>query len=352
MATSAMTGALGWAPQAALGTAGLAADTYWHKALDVGMAQTSLDNTFPPEVGGTLLPSGAFRGGYWVGGDVSMIPRLTKAIGWLLYAFAGSVSSTGSGPYMHIFPAGADDTIPTKYMTFKKIVPVTSGNTMGEIYQDCKVMGLQIDATPGNMITMRVNALGLSSTFVDNPTGAGWAPSTDNGGYEAYTAAPIACGGTFELPDGTPITSMTNVSLNLALGGMNPQQEMVLGSYSPDDITILSRNITVTGTFRWKNSTLYRNLTYNGADAWSPIVWTGGQPFEVNFETPTAVFNSATGVLGLWAQTMTWSAQPLRLRGGDIVVMQMTGTVLDTGDASQDWRLYLRNSTSSYAWPE
>ena len=347
MAVPSMPGAIGWAPQTIKGTAASGA-YYWHKAREVNIQPVEIVRTFDPEIGGSLLPAGAYKGGYWTAGDMDLIPRLDEHLGWLLLSFAGSATVTGSGPYTHIFPGQADTIIPNKWLSMRRMIPKEDNSFFGETFTDCRVMGLQIAAVPGTVLTMRATVQGLGVTPNDNATGVGWAPTTDQGGYEPYQGAPLATASGFEMPQGTPIELITNVQLQMQMGAPNPTDEMVLGSYSPHAITPLSRSIQITATAFWTDAQMYKNLYYNNGAAWSPTLYTSYSPFLMSFRTPDNLSGlNYPGEIGFYAaaNAILWRCEPINLRGGDVVVLRLTGFVVDT--AGEDWGIYIKNGRST-----
>jgi len=348
MTVPSMNAAIGWHPQVDFDTEFTGNPFYWHKAVSNSFQPIELVQPFPPELGGTLLAGGLYKGGYYAGGDINMVPRLDNNLGWLLWSFAGSASITGSGPYTHIFPGMRDKVVPDKWLTFRRIIPEAGGTFFGEAYANCRVQDIILTAQPGSILNMRASVLGITSTPTSSAAGAGWDPDTD-GGYELYTGAPIACKGHVELPDGEPLSDINSATIRLSNGGPNPQQMMVLGQYTPADIPVLSRTITVELTAFWRNATIWKNIHYGGGSTWTPELYQGYSPFDISFETPGNLNGKGYGgSLGFWAaaNAITWQARPIDTRGGDIVVMQLVGTVSDVA-AGEQWKLLLNNGRST-----
>jgi len=348
MPVPSVNAAVGWKSQTAKGSAATGA-FYWHKQTSSSFMPVELVQPFPPELGGDMLPSGLYKGAYWTAGSLNMVPRVDQALGWLLWSFSGSGAISGAGPYMHTFPGQQDNFVPEKWLTFRRRVPKVGGTYFGETFQDCKVNALTINGTPGSILTMRADVAGLSSTVTDPCSGEGWTPSTDNGGYDAFSGAPITCVSGFEMPDGTPITLINSVTITLNNNAPDPRQMLVIGNYSPVDIIPLSRTITIEATAFWEDAVMYKNIVYGGGTTWTPTLYTGYSPLEIYFQTPGNLAGGAyAGVLGFWAaaNAVTWSVRPIDTRGGDIVVLSLQGQVnaLTSGEA---WRLYLQNAKST-----
>lgn len=354
MSTPSVTASVGWYPLSGKGYRPVPTQQfYWHPARRATMGPVQLQRPLDRELGMSMLPHGVYKGGVYSAGIMDIHPRVDDALAMLIYGLAGTVTSTGSGPYLHIFGRN-DDTLPNKYMAFRKMIPLASGSYFGETYWDGKVMSMAFNAQAGMAMTMQVGVQALEPVPNNAPSGAGWQPTSDQGGYEEYTRVPIAARAAIEMPDGTPVTNFRNLSIAIGTGAPNPEAEMVLGSFFPHDITTLSRDITISGQVFWQNATLYSNMYYGGGSSWSWTPYTGGAPFDAAFETPSNClsFNSITAMLGFTAQKVIWACQPIDLVGGDIVVMDMIGTVVNNV-SWEDWRLYMRTDTpgASLAWP-
>jgi hypothetical protein len=349
MAVGAITGAIGWALQSAKATPACPEHFYWHKAREVTIQPVPQQGVFDPEVGGSLLPSGAYKAGVWVAGEMDIYPRIGGSILPLLYSLAGSYNKAGgAAPFTYTLPDGGIDAgNPNTWLTFRRIIP-TTGNSYGETFQDCRVTGFSITAQPGNPLTARVQVLGISAAPTDNPSGAGWSPTgatPDNGGYESFTFVPITTkvSGNTSWPTG--MTAPRELQINVALGTQQPQREMVVGSYFPDDLTPLSRSVTLATTVNWKNKTLYDSIQYKVDGSFNPEIFVS--PITVEFLTPGTVLAGPTeGVLGFNAVNVTWQATPIGLRGGDVVAMRLQGSVIDNAGLGVDWKFMVKND-----WP-
>ena len=303
-----------------------------------------------------MLPDGAFKGAVWVAGDVDMIPRLDESIGWILLAYSGAAqaSSVANGSaYKHYFPGVPDTFVPNKWLTARRLTPASAAaDEFGETFIDLKPTQIVFNVTPGNVLGMRTTFGGLFlAERVTDPRHAtpAWAPS-----YEDFTGVPIATRGAFNMYNNTPFRRVTNLTLTLGIGAPDARQELVVGQYYPHDITPLSRQIQVAFTAFYTDADLYKKLSYADGASWSPVVWEAGA-FNCYFQTPSdTVFGAGTkpGELGFQAARMFWRADPITLRGGDTVVMRVTGTVLKAAsEATTDWSVWLQNSKSSYIWP-
>jgi hypothetical protein len=346
-----MTSAIGWKAQSAQGTAATGA-FYWHRAVECSFQPIELVQAFPPELGGTLLPAGLYKGGYWVGGALNLVPRVDQNIGWLLWSFAGTgAAPTGSGPYVHVFPGQNDAAVPNKWLTFHRMIPKSSGTYYGEEYVDCKVTDLVLNAVPGSVLNLRANVLGISATPSDDLSGhtSGWAPLSDNSGYEVYSGAPIATCAGLPILGGICPSGVNSVTITASNNIPDPRTMLVLGSYAPMDYPVLQRTVTVETNLFWQDATIVKNIRYGGGSSWTPALYTSYSPFDVSFVTPGNLAGGAyVGTLGFWAASgaITWQVRSVDTRGGDVVVMRLLGTV-NSLSSGQEWRFYLKNAKNS-----
>jgi hypothetical protein len=324
-------------PQAEKGTA--ATTFYGFKANLAGLTPQELIRNVGALVGGSLVPPGSIKTAAWSGGALIMPPALDDQIGWLLYSFAGSVSSVdnGDGTYTHYFPSGADSVAVEKLLSARRSVPGSS--VLYELMIDQQVYRLLWGLTPGEPATLRAEMIGREPS---NPDGAAW---TFSGKSE--TTVPITCKGSFELPDGSPLTAATGVVLNMINVVPDVARVLVGGSYYPHSFPVINRAIGVQFSFLWENPTLYQSLYYS-AGSWNPVIYSGS--FNCEVQSPGFITGALPYKLEFYAQAMNWTCQPLQLRGGDLIEMGMTGTLKDS-DSGHDWYLALTNGTEEYAWP-
>jgi len=83
----------------------------------VEMGLVEDNQLMPLQVGGVLRPTGAFKQGYFFGGDADIFPYISGSFGWLLKAALGACATTtghaGStvqvGVNTHVFGPKAND---------------------------------------------------------------------------------------------------------------------------------------------------------------------------------------------------------------------------------------------------
>jgi len=325
-------------PQTAKGSA--ASTFYGFKANMINVAPSQMTRNVGNLVGGAFLPGDSIKTAAWSGGSLVMPPPLENYIGWLFYAFAGSVSSVDNGDstYTHYFPSGADSTAPEKYLSARRSVPGAA--VLYEQMIDLTVQRMLFSLTPGEFSTLRADLIGRTPS---NPDGSGWSFTS-----EGQTSIPIACSGHFEMPDGSAVETSTAVTLDLSNVVPGLQDVLTVGSYYPFDFPVLGRALTITFSHLWESKTLYDQLYYS-AGAWSPTLYSSSLDMEV--ESGGMITGSLPYKLKFYAPNVQWECQPLELRGGELVRMQMTGTVADYSSAGHDWYLALTNGTATYTWP-
>lgn len=318
-----------------------AATTYYpFKGNLIDAAPGQMTRNLGSMVGGSLLPAGSIKTAAWSGGGMTLPPPLDDYIGWLLYAFAGTASTVDNGDstYTHYFPSGADSESVARYLTARRTIPGSS--TLYEQMEDMVPVRLLWSFTPGEFAVLRSDMIGRTPT---KPTSF---DTTFNA--KDQSSVPIACKGHFELPDETPITTATAVTLEIANLVPDLRQVLTLGSYYPLDFPVLGRAATINFSYLWENSTLYETLYYSGT-AWSPIIYNSS--VEVEVQSPGFITGALPYKLSFYADSVDWQCQPIALAGGDLVQLNMTGSIADSSAAGHDWYLALTNGTASYTWP-
>lgn len=148
------------------------------------------------------------------------------------------------------------------------------------------------------------------------------------------------------------LSGATNVSFMgaqvvLANGTISPQDSMVIGSYHPQDFTILTRSASIRLAYKWQDEALYKKIVYGNAfGAWSPTVIysdvvlsikaagnapSGGKPYELVLFFPSVA-------LAMSAPT---------LLPGRFITTELSGVVTNDGlDRGAPWNAFLYNDTT------
>lgn len=388
MPVSGMKGAFGWVGQVAQDDLPAAAEyndngMTWHKVIAGDLGLMDDQRPYEPEVGGSLLPPGTYKGAYWSGGRLSIRPRLAVAdlpangLVPLLWAYAGTAALldsteaittatlpasvlgtattvadiTGVTGQAIFFPgalgavqfgreAGDGD---NRYLALRKLTPTADGY-IGETFYNSKVAGLSVQAASTGPLGVEISFLGgggdsdqvdqyVLDAFVGEPAAAnGWDYAT----AKPVDTIPMAGGGFVKegVLSGNESRRVRNFQLNLGGAMTQPQDETVIGQYAPIGYSFLGRQIGIQYQFLWENAELYRRIKLGGitGTTWSVTPYTS--PFWSRFPTMAGDY-----ALGFFAQSVHWMSQPLGLRGEGQVVMQVSGVVADVAGAQ--WALWL-----------
>jgi hypothetical protein len=335
-----------FATQATKGTAG-AGTYYGMKLSSLELAPQQVYRNVGALVGGGLLPGNTIKTGVFSAGSITVPPALDDYMGWLMYAYAGEVSSVliSTGVYKHYFPSGADDTSQKRYLTLRRSVPADS--IIYEQFEDMVVAGLSWTFAPQEFANLRADFIGRTPS---EPNGSAWTWTN----IKDQTSVPISSKGTFELPDGgTALVEAPNgVTIEMVNVTPDPRRVSVIGSYYPYDFPVLARNITISFSALMASKTLYDALHYSGT-AWSPAMPAQASFGSIDFksQSPDVIPTRALPYeFGFYASNMQWTATPIRLVGGELVQVAITGVVAEDPNQTQDWYMTLQNATSAYTW--
>ena len=325
----------------------------------------------PPETGATAFTRGYFKTGVAAAGGMDIVPRLENRIGWLLEAACGDSSSylaqtidqviagagaTG-GVNTHLFGLMDGNEFYIPYLTVHRRLPHdTAANRLGEIFQDCRIMGLRIDAVPAGVVRMRADMIGRAKASTTWDKAHTWGPRT----YDADgTFMVTSCSGYVELnvTGGTPAAptrfdvGATTVALVNNL--LPPDQTRRIGSPHPKDFPNLSRALTLTTIIYIEDYDVYEQAF---AGAMAPVVdglWSC-DALEGNFDIELASQEQigATGeeykmrILTL-AGNVKWNVAPLRITPNQPVLLQLFGTVTNPS-SGLPFYIYIQNGQLSY----
>jgi hypothetical protein len=349
MTVTAQRGFLAYAPQNFKSTHNdYDAPTAWyrHKAYNISLGTVEDNRQFPLEVGGVIVPTGAFKAGSFFGGAVQITPRLEDDFGWLLYAALGTASSSEtaeSGVFKHVFKYGADDTV-LPWMEFVKYVPGAT-EALIERGVDCKITSLAFTVPQSGIVQAELGIVGRVPSLEEDPTVDG-----SYGSFENSESVPISPKGSIQV-DSEDMPA-TGAVISIANNLTSPQQEMIIGEYHPDDFVPLSRQVEVRFTHKWPDADLYQKILTGTAsgETWSPA------PFyadvEIVSESPANIpGKNQPYKMRFYAQRVAWRADgPPELRGGDIIQQNYVGIVNEpeSGDYAvvEVW-----NEATSYIWP-
>jgi len=360
MTTVAQAGILGFGPSAGKGSGVAVGDWYRHKATLIDLAVLDDQRLGPPEVGGRPLPTIPYKAGVMVGGGATINPRLECSLGWLLEGALGDVSTTsGSGAIQeHRFKLNETSPGLVPWMGFRKFIPADqTADTLGETYNDCKVTNLVLTLPNDGLVNARVDVVGRTFTLEEDPSWGitsgstgGWDPVY--GEFEDYTSVPIGSdvGGYITVPTfgDLPVIQAQVGIQNMPL---DPRMEKVYGSPYLEDVTIVSRAVTLDITVKWTNPDLYQYVLTHATDG---TTW-DSTPFTTSMEFLTqspSLMPSESVPYKLFVQVteaMLSLQGGIQLAGNNAVLMRFSGTALDTTGDYVVFQLW--NQYSSYAWP-
>ena len=358
MAVTAQSGVFSWGGQTAKGS--VATQFYKHRAADIDLAAISDDRLGPPEVGGIPTPTFPYRAGIMAVGGATINPRLEDTFGWLLYGVAGAhtvatdkdvLDSTVTGFNHHTFTFATDAGF-VPFMTFKKLIPGVQSSTdyLGESYIDCKIVNMTIALPNEGPITTRIDALGRTPAFDDNPS---W--TYENTEFEDYQSIPVSSvvGGFLKVPSfsatALPITQATVTVSNQPL---DIRQEKVYGSPYLEDVTIVGRQMSVDMILKWSDPQLYLSILTgqtNGTQ-WVAAPWVSDLDV-LSLATGTAILTTPWQFRVTADAIMYQVVGGIRLAGNGAVMMRVQGTAIAS---TQDYyALHLGNliNGTGYTWP-
>lgn len=340
----------------------------WHRFLinRIGGLSQQMQTVLPPENGSVIVPKGSYKFGAFVQSQLAFIPRLEGNIGWLLQACMGDATSVADANYTasgfvetnhvgvnaHVFRFDPSDSSFQPWIAVRRTVP---GDTvMGEVGYDSKVTDLTFTVPGAGLIQATAGILGRQF-FQEDPSGWSYAAP-----FEGSDSVPMSGRGFVKI-GGTryPITAL-QVSINN--GVTTPQQEMVVGSFHPDDMVALSRQVQLRIVYKWHNPELYRRVLNGGPSA---LDW-DTMPFVTQTAGVTPAFEAEFGSAGeigaaddqayklkFFANKVSWLLDQggVELAAGDILQVPFVGTVEDVGDGSDYFVIAVENGVSNYTWP-
>jgi Phage tail tube protein len=314
--------------------------------MDLGVDE--LVDALPQEVGGTLFVASTYKNGAFVSGSANIFARMQGSIGHLLLAAAGAkaaTAGTGTAATRTRFYTDPNDESTLRWLAFRKYTPA-SGGTDGitEYLYDAKVNAVTLNIPAVGPTGMAFSFLGRKTLSADNESATGTT-------YEGGEGLGQSCNGTISLPGFTAAIGggwsgkFTSAQIVLANNLSQPQQEMIIGAYHPDDFTTLSRAASVQLVYKWEDADLYKEILYGGAaGAWSPVIPTSAVSIK------TASSNDITGKtvpysMEFVASSVDWTISKPTLAGNNLLMVQLTGLVKGTVNSTPTWYIDLVNDT-------
>lgn len=309
-----------------------------HRAVDIDYDVAQDSRIFPLEVGGTIVPTGAYKAGTMAGGGASILPRLENSFGELLFAMMGQAAVATNTPVSsantHTFSFDANALSETPWVAVRKYIP-GRGNIrpQGVMGMDNKLATMRIAIPQNDVVSARVDFLGRVPSF-DNYADA-WLYANS---YENADKAAYSCVGSFKIPAFSSASMpVTSVILELTNDLTTPREEKIVGSYFLDDIVVRTRSLQIRMVHKWDSPALYQDVYTNMANgtAWSPTPYTtvysgGNYAFEANVQSTKFVTGTTPYSLTVRAGTVVWEpVGPVRLQGGSILSVEYRGTAIE-----------------------
>lgn len=327
------------------------------RAQEIDYGDAQMQTIIPLEIGGTMTPTGAYKQGVAVAGGAQIMPRMEKSLGDILLATLGKASSSFSGGVgTHVFTFNTNE-IDIPWVAVRRMIPGRDqilGN--GIVGFDNKVNVMRITIAAASPLQTMLQFIGRFPRMDNHPEV--WSGDS----FEDFKSIPLACVGQFKLPTVSGLPDplpVTNVIVEMANVTTTPREEMIVGSFYPDDVVPRTRAMTFRFIYKWRDASLAQYLFGNQlkATAWSPTPFTtvsSGSDFAVDLlaesEHPIAGTDTPYS-LRIQANEVFWQPGAMRLRAGDIVLMDITGTVLYNSNGYVKFTLKNGQNASTYNMP-
>jgi hypothetical protein len=348
-------------------------DWYRTRAPRIGIGSQQMQETFPLETGGPIVPTGAFKSGQYPEGDVELIPRAEEFLGILLHGAVGLTESavdsvydpatetldaaTYTGVNSHRFRFAADGFTQPWLAARVRVPGATSSDVYGEVHQDMKIQALRLNIPAAGLLGATVSMRGLKSHFPVAADVNAWAYENS---AEDSLSAPHSGKGSFKI--GGVSYPITSASIELANNLTSAQQEMIVGSYHPDDLVSLTRALQIRIVYKWENPQLYKRLLTGSPTGvnWDSLPFlqdTSGatKAFEATFQSPGTIPGVTGGTLPyqlrVEANRVVWQIDRggIELQAGNIIQVPYVGTVLEPAAGEDYLAIYLQNA-ATYAF--
>lgn len=298
-----------------------------------------------PEVGGGAMLRDVVKVGVTGGGALEFIPR-PDSLGLMLLGATGNVATTtpngATTARQHVFSLGADQFAAPYYTTrfapakmWGEEIPDTRFNLVGLTWRGANFVRGQLGFVGGTPLPVSdVSTWGAQSDVDQTPPFI-----TPVSKIEMPTGQSMrVLGGSFQATMAIPL-----------------DEQWIVGSYSPDDFDVVSRAYVLQLAIKVKDANLYNAVMYDGlsyATAWSAEILKQAN-FDITFNTAAMIEDAIPYSLKIegnggaaGAGNVAWSAQPVGLRAGSQVVMNVTGIFL--ADAATPIKLTLINKATAY----
>ena len=339
----------------------------------------------PPMVGGPAFTIGSFTTGIWGEGTISTIANLHDRIGWWLLAALGdsvSVQNTkianladpfggnegeDTGINSHVFTPYSTDQFFIPWLTLRRLLPHTDINERpGEQYQDGRVRSLTLTAASGAPVNLDLDIVARTYqgdyVFLKGPDS--WRDTVEFDDFEDY--AVTSCDGFFKIvkQNGEEVyLDVTNVTLTVTNNLLAPAQSVTIGTYSPKDYPVLTRDATVAVTIMIEDYDLYISQ-FAGTDLDFSSVDIGTNPTCTVYRAGVDAMFASQSAIGATcdptepyrlrfvsnpeAYNVEWIIQPIRIDPSRPVILQATANLVAAPSGEPPLYILLQNQRPDY----
>jgi len=277
------------------------------------------------EVGGGAMLRDVVKVGVTGGGALEFIPRPDSLGMMLMGATGNSAAPTGATEAKtHVFTLGTDQ-FSAPYYTAR----FAPAKMWGEEIPACRFTAMGLQWRGANFVRGQLGFVGGTPTPVADASAWGAQADVDQSPPFITPVSKI------EMPSGVNMkvlggSFMSTMAIPL-------EEQWVVGSYSPDDFDIVSRAFILQLAIKVQDANLYNAVMYDGlayANAWSAEILKQAN-FDIEFKTAAIIEDTTPYSLKIegnggaaGAGNVAWSAQPVGLRAGSQVIMNVTGVFL------------------------
>ena len=347
--TSALSSILGFAKQTAKGTPNTTPGEYKYMLYNqASIAPNSVILPLDTEIGGTTpLVRSMVKTGVFSGGGVEFIPR-PDTIAKLLTGLLGEDTVTpvagATGAHSHAITLLSTDAFNIPYHT----VVHAPGGMWADQLLDCRVSALGLSWRAANFLRGTVGFTGGFPSSVSVPSSV----DPDDGPQFLTVLSNI------EVPSSTAVKC---ISGSFVAGNAIPLDEQwIVGSYSPDDFDVVTRAFSISMLLKITDAALYSKMMYDpaGGAVWAADLLKEADinlQFNSNEEVGTGVpvpysitiagngDNQASGT-----SNIIWSADPVGVRAGRNVMMNVTGVFLAVDSGSPITVTVVNDQSAAY----
>jgi len=254
-----------------------------------------------------------------------------------------------TGAYKHVFKF-ASDVSSLPWLNIGKKIPGDSTQMYTDVLDNRLASG-EFTIPQAGPVAARFAAVGRNPSFPESPT---W--SVD--GMDSGSSFPISnATGFFKMPGWSASSvGVAGMMFGFANGLTSPQEEMVVGSYYPEDFGVRSRQAVVRFAMKWSDPALYRHILTgadSGSESFTPEVFTTS--VQASVSTPANISSSVAEPYRLQFDMANVNFAPNgapRLAGNQTIAVEYVGTALEPTSSTEEYAtITLINAETGYTWP-